>query len=466
MSGDSEAPPTYYFSGITFNPTFYTAASGNYLTLATAKNSFLTYPSAQGTETISTLYSSAIDSAATSSDLSIASSQTSGILNIGTGARLTSGNGGGINIGTGSSAVVNPITIGGASSAIAMNGTCTFAKQISASLGMTSAGNITTSGAATITALSSGFLIGPYKNAATSTASITDVGVITGSKLVVPTVDCATSATSMYLGSNLDTGNIFLGSVISTGNITIGRESGNHTGVITIGGSQTSGTMDIATKSTRTGALNINNTSGQTNSINIGTTGTPVSITGNTVSIDGALKLGTAQTTGTMEIATSATRSGNLFIASTTGQTNNIYIGASGTKTFLDGTITMKSPSLTNTGSTPATQAATNMTVYGGLMYSYVNAAYTIPASGTINRDFYIVVVGSGTFTITMPAIAIHQIIHIRNQNSSAINLTAPLAGTRFYPTQTGGGLSTTTYSMPANTAQNFYCDGLDWQGI
>ena len=28
MSGDSEAPPTYYFSGITFNSTFYTAASG------------------------------------------------------------------------------------------------------------------------------------------------------------------------------------------------------------------------------------------------------------------------------------------------------------------------------------------------------------------------------------------------------------------------------------------------------
>ena len=26
MSGDSEAPPTYYFSGITFNPTFYTAS--------------------------------------------------------------------------------------------------------------------------------------------------------------------------------------------------------------------------------------------------------------------------------------------------------------------------------------------------------------------------------------------------------------------------------------------------------
>jgi hypothetical protein len=58
MSGDIEIPPTYYFSGITFNPSFYTS---DYLTLATAKSSFLTYPTAQGTETISTLISSSID---------------------------------------------------------------------------------------------------------------------------------------------------------------------------------------------------------------------------------------------------------------------------------------------------------------------------------------------------------------------------------------------------------------------
>ena len=43
MSGDSEAPPTYYYSGITFNPSFYQSAS-DYLTKTTAKNYFLTYP--------------------------------------------------------------------------------------------------------------------------------------------------------------------------------------------------------------------------------------------------------------------------------------------------------------------------------------------------------------------------------------------------------------------------------------
>jgi hypothetical protein len=40
MSGDSEAPPTYYFSGITFNPDFYQSTSGDYLTQTTAKKFF------------------------------------------------------------------------------------------------------------------------------------------------------------------------------------------------------------------------------------------------------------------------------------------------------------------------------------------------------------------------------------------------------------------------------------------
>ena len=92
-----------------------------------------------------------------------------------------------------------------------MNGTCTFAKQISASAGLTSAGNITTSGTATITALSTGFLIGPYKNAATATASITTAGDITGTSLELGTGTLTTSngiisgasRVSMRTGSNI-----------------------------------------------------------------------------------------------------------------------------------------------------------------------------------------------------------------------------------------------------------------------
>ena len=49
--GDSELAPTYYFSGIIFNPSFYTSASSTYLTQATAENYFLSYPLSQGSET-------------------------------------------------------------------------------------------------------------------------------------------------------------------------------------------------------------------------------------------------------------------------------------------------------------------------------------------------------------------------------------------------------------------------------
>ena len=80
MSGDSEIPPTYYFSGITFNPDFYQAASGDFLTFETAKTSFLTYPTAQGSETITTLNSSSIDTTTLTSTGLITAN---GILNTG-----------------------------------------------------------------------------------------------------------------------------------------------------------------------------------------------------------------------------------------------------------------------------------------------------------------------------------------------------------------------------------------------
>ena len=57
----SELPPTYYFTDITFNPAFYSSGSDN-ITNEEAKKNYLTYPTAQGTETISTLNSSTITS--------------------------------------------------------------------------------------------------------------------------------------------------------------------------------------------------------------------------------------------------------------------------------------------------------------------------------------------------------------------------------------------------------------------
>ena len=320
-AGDSEVPPTYYFSGITFNPDFYQSSSGNYLTYETAKSSFLTYPTAQGEETISTLNSSSIDTTTLTSttsittpalnstsastaltigsnvetaDITIAGGQTTRTLNIGTGARsgnnstinigtvaggttkvnigtaakttisllgssvdvgtkitspaygssaddgnltlganITTGNlkiggaqtegdieigcgndrlvDGAIRIGNGNTNAAFPITIGATNSKTDMNGSCTFTKQISASLGITSAGAITTtSGAITSASTVSGTtitastgLVGAYQNKASSaSASITTAGVITGASL------------------GLGTGAITCGAISSSGLIT------------------------------------------------------------------------------------------------------------------------------------------------------------------------------------------------------------------------------------------------------
>ena len=93
-------------------------------------------------------------------------------------------------------------------------------------------------------------------------------------------------------------------------------------------------------------------------------------------------------------------------------------------------------------------------------MWSSVNANYTIPSN--INREFFMVIQG-GTRTITLPALTIHQIINIKVLSASTMNITAPVVGTLIYP-KTGGN-ATTTYVMPADSTQTFYCDGTHWYG-
>jgi hypothetical protein len=78
--GDAESPPTYYFSGITFNPSFYTS---DYITKETGKKYFLSYPIAQGTETISTLIASTINSSASNDTVNLFNNITTGTIYLG-----------------------------------------------------------------------------------------------------------------------------------------------------------------------------------------------------------------------------------------------------------------------------------------------------------------------------------------------------------------------------------------------
>ena len=97
MSGNTETPPTYYFSGIKFNPLFYTSSSSDYLTKQTAKSYFLSYPTAQGTETISTLNCAVLNTPSETSNLDIGTNIINGTISMGdvqTNGSLIIGNNG------------------------------------------------------------------------------------------------------------------------------------------------------------------------------------------------------------------------------------------------------------------------------------------------------------------------------------------------------------------------------------
>ena len=141
------------------------------------------------------------------------------------------------------------------------------------------------------------------------------------------------------------------------------------TGAITIGGAQTSGSINIGTLASRTGAIGIGNTGCQVNITGTGTikantfdvigTGTNVTLFNTTTT--GAINIGAVQTGGSCEIASSASRTGALYINSTTGATNQIYIGAAGTTMTLDSaTLSVGSTSTTtlNLGTTATTTLA------------------------------------------------------------------------------------------------------------
>ena len=241
MSGDSEAPPTYYFSGITFNPDFYQSTTGNYLTQTTAKNYFLTYPSAQGTETITTLNSSSINSSSATSDISIVPSQTTGTLNIGTNSTTTTRTTGAINIGS-NVLGTTPITIGmSGKSTTALNGTVSVGSSMTTN-GISNTGTISSSGS-----ISANGGLSATTLSASSTATTTGLLTATGG-IKTSTIDTASGGT-MAIGAST-TGGITIGfgnapttvagSLTSSGQITAsaGISMGTNTSIFTTSGQQ------------------------------------------------------------------------------------------------------------------------------------------------------------------------------------------------------------------------------------
>jgi len=454
----SSTPSSPYFNGIVYNPSFFSSSTGTYLN----------YPIAQGTETIGSLKTSSIESATPTTamtllsnqtanltmatavtgtirlgaytttsthignidhqnnninnasaplvgSLGLGTSQTDGILNIGTGARTTTG---AINIGTGS-ILVNPINIGSSTSALTLNGAVNTA-------------NTLTTNSLTVNA---------------------GYNLIANGSIACASYLSSSASTACTLASNVSSALITLGQAQTTGNIEIGNNVA-FAGIVTIAGSLASGTNTINLGNAKT-TININGTT------NIGTTTLPLTMNAST---------STLYTSGTISC-----RSGGMatFTSWNSADVNigtesfsDLYIGYYGTSTNSKTTRIRTENVIIGGGSSGTTTINNTLsagvgTLSGATAYETKAATYTIPS--TINRDYYLVVTLAAV-TITLPAVKLNQILHIRNASGGSITLTAPSGS--IFPTVSGGGSFNSWTAFAVNTAQNLYCDGTNWYGF
>ena len=299
----SEAPPTYYFDGITFNPTFYSSSSSDYLTKSTGKSYFLSYPTAQGTQTISTLNSSTINSLSSTGTISIGGIQE---------------NGGSVVIGNNNNSDTQ------------------------------------------------------IKGGTIKLLNNTNVSGILRSNYV----------DSLEFDSNL-----------------------------AIAETQTTGILQIANSSSRTGDIDFakNATSG-------------------------ILTLGSNSNEGTQIC-------GNII-----NLTND----------------TTASGEFTSTGVLNATIGILS----GGIAYQTTNTAFGIPSTGR-NQTYFLYCTGTATYTVVLPSVlTANQILYIRNGCSFSLTLMTTEGSTKIYPTGNATVFTSTWNAFGANTAQRFYSNGTNWIGF
>ena len=493
MSGDSEAPPTYYFSGITFNPSFYQSAS-DYLTKTTAKNYFLTYPIAQGDETINRIYTSQISTLtptenfnfldsqtasifigenvtgtanqviqigapalttvkcgalaikdtkinnalnATGGSIYIGDQQTNGDVYIGSGSSILRTAGSNINIGNYSTSV-GTINIGTSGTTTNINGKGSIYAtkfDIHDTTAVLQLGDLQTTGRLDIGSGGSRSGTGAINIGTGGSAlfSITIGSSTSTTTLAGTSVSVSTKLVTPIVDTAADGTDLFLGSNIVGGQIKMG-------------GSIVNGSVFICNGDQFSGAINIGNASTTaTNIINLGNANTTVKIlnklvipTIDTGTTSTTLKLGSNIQTGNIEIGGALT-SGDIIIGNnnTTGAT--ITVGKSLTQTTINGSVIL--PSGGNNGTTGILSGKNG---YGQ------GGAVTMNAT-TMNSEYLYIITGSTSVTITLPSTATeYQIISIR----SIVNNV----GTGFTNTITAGGTVqiwpvgsnfATTYTLP-----------------
>jgi hypothetical protein len=136
---------------------------------------------------------------------------------------------------------------------------------------------------------------------------------------------------------------------------------------------------------------------------------------------------------------------------------SNIIIGAGGTGANLR-TTTIKG-TLIATGS-----GGPNTTLWGLISSEFKTTSlnYQIPTG--INRDYTLIMITSAALNITLPAVKLDQVLHIRNRGGVTLSIIIP-AGVTLYPV--GLGAQTTSWSLVSNASLNIISDGTaNWYGF
>ena len=299
----SEAPPTYYFDGITFNPTFYSSSSSDYLTKSTGKSYFLSYPTAQGTQTISTLNSSTINSLSSTGTISIGGIQENG------------------------------------------------------------------------------------------------------------------------------------------GSVVIGNNNNSDTQI-------KGGTIKL---------LNNTNVSGILRSNYV-----------DSLEFDSNLAIAETQTTGILQIANSSSRTGDIDFAKN-ATSGILTLGSNSNEgTQICGNIINLTNDTTAAGEFTSTGVlnATIGILSGGIAYQTTNTAFGIPSTGR-NQTYFLYCTGTVTYTVVLPSVlTANQILYIRNGCSFSLTLMTTEGSTKIYPTGNATVFTSTWNAFGANTAQRFFSNGTNWIGF
>jgi hypothetical protein len=250
--------------------------------------------------------------------------------------------------------------------------------------------------------------------------------------VIDPTATCS-------LLDNLTTGNLNIADNQTAGVLNIGQ---NKTGGWVLLGSAS---VPIIIKGTLSCEQNINLGNATSTEIYSTNAAAPFQIRGdNTLNVigSGLSKFG-SWNNGNVELATQSF--------------SNVTIGSGGTGGNIR-TTTIKG-TLIATGS-----GGPNTTLWGLISSEFKTTSlnYQIPTG--INRDYTLIMITSAALDITLPAVKLDQVIHIRNRGGVTLSIKIP-AGVTLYPVGLGG--QTTSWSLTSNQSLNIISDGVsNWYGF